>query len=182
MTSPAVATGQGDGQRDTAAVGQDVVLGARPSAVDRAPAGFGPPFKALMCELSLPRPRPVQLPSGVQLHQQGLVQGVPHAGLVPVPQPAPTGHARAEPQLTGQELPADPGVQHEQDPAQDFAVVQPVTARMVSAPLDLRQQRLDPLPQPVGNDPRGLLALPHGPTTQQGVTCCREIEAFCYEL
>ncbi|GAA2275561.1 hypothetical protein GCM10010402_34910 [Actinomadura luteofluorescens] len=55
-------------------------------------------------------------------------------------------------------------MEDEQDPAQHLAVVQPLTPRVVLAALDLRQQRLDPLPQAVGHDPWGLLALTHPPT------------------
>ena len=63
------------------------------------------------------RPRPVELAGGVQLGQQQLVQPLPDAGLLPVPQPPPAGHPAAEAELLRQVLPGDPGVQHEQDPA-----------------------------------------------------------------
>jgi hypothetical protein len=46
------------------------------------------------------------------------------------------------------------GVQHGQDPLQRLSVRQRPAARIAEAPLPLRQQRLDPLPQPVGDDPR----------------------------
>lgn len=49
----AVAAGQRDGQRGAMAVGQNVVLGAPPCAVDRARTCFGPPLSALTCELSI---------------------------------------------------------------------------------------------------------------------------------
>ncbi|GAA1564295.1 hypothetical protein GCM10009678_54220 [Actinomadura kijaniata] len=49
----AVATGQGDGQGDAAAVADQVVFGARSAAVDRARPGFGPPRSARTCELSI---------------------------------------------------------------------------------------------------------------------------------
>lgn len=53
--------------------------------------------------------------------------GMPHFHYCPraasrptgrAPTPSPAGHPRAEAQLLGQKLPADTGVQHEQDPAQ----------------------------------------------------------------
>jgi hypothetical protein len=50
--------------------------------------------------------------------------------------------------------PRDPGVQHEQDPLQRLPVRYRLAARIAEAPLPLRQQRLNPLPQPVGDDPR----------------------------
>src|SRR5438270_11978526 len=51
--------------------------------------------------------------------------------------------------------PRDPGVEHEQDPLQQrLPVRQPLPTRIAIAPLHLRQQRLDPLPQLVRHDPR----------------------------
>ena len=49
----AVPAGQGDRQRDAVRLGDQVVLRARLGAVDRARSCFGPPFIALMCELSI---------------------------------------------------------------------------------------------------------------------------------
>jgi hypothetical protein len=49
----AVAAGQREGQRDAVAVADDVVFRAGLAAVDRARPGFGPPFKARTCELSI---------------------------------------------------------------------------------------------------------------------------------
>ena len=48
-----VAAGQGDGQRDARAFGDDMVFRAGLGTVDRARAGFGPPFKARTCEPSI---------------------------------------------------------------------------------------------------------------------------------
>jgi hypothetical protein len=45
-----------------------------------------------------------------------LVQLLPHASLLPGAQPAPRRHPAAEAELLRQVLPADPCVQHEQDP------------------------------------------------------------------
>src|SRR3712207_8851192 len=39
------------------------------------------------------RPRHVQLPGGPESAQQDLVQWLPHAGVVPIPQPAPAGRS-----------------------------------------------------------------------------------------
>jgi|HubBroStandDraft_6_1064221.scaffolds.fasta_scaffold100894_3 uncharacterized protein with PQ loop repeat len=65
---------------------------------------------------------------------------------LPVPEPPPARHPRPEPQLLRQELPRDPRIQHEQDPGQHLAVIQPLTPWMISPPRDHGQQRLDPLP------------------------------------
>src|SRR5262249_19632611 len=48
----------------------------------------------------------------------------------------------------------DPRVEHEQDPAQHLAVGQTRPAGIAKAPLLLRQQRLDQLPQLIRDDPR----------------------------
>ena len=49
----AVAAGQRDRQRDPVRFGDQVVLGAGPGTIDRARAGFGPPFIARTCEPSI---------------------------------------------------------------------------------------------------------------------------------
>src|SRR5881394_3970916 len=46
-------------------------------------------------------------------------------------------------------LPPNPGVQHKQDPLQREAVIERLATRIPKTPLLGRQQRLDPLPQPV---------------------------------
>jgi len=96
--------------------------GSGPGAVDRARSGFGPPLRARRCELSITALDQSSFVSSMQLDQQQFLQPPPHPGLVPFGQPPPTGHARPEPQLLGQELPRDPGVQREQDPAQHLTV------------------------------------------------------------
>jgi hypothetical protein len=49
----AVPAGQTDRERNTTGFGEDMVLGARPRAVDRARTRFGPPLSARPCELSI---------------------------------------------------------------------------------------------------------------------------------
>ncbi|BDM70032.1 hypothetical protein HEK616_35190 [Streptomyces nigrescens] len=66
----------------------------------------------------------IQTTGSPQLVQRHLVQPLPHSGVVPVPQPPPASHPRAEPELTGQPLPLDAGVEDEQDAAQHLAVLQ----------------------------------------------------------
>jgi len=56
---------------------------------------------------------PVQLPGHAQSVEQHLVQALPHASLVPIAQPAPTGHARTAPPLGWQHLPRNAAAQHE---------------------------------------------------------------------
>jgi hypothetical protein len=66
---------------------------------------------------------PLELIGGVQLGQQQPVQLRPDTDLLPGTQPAPGSHPAAEAELLGQVLPADPGVEHEQDALQDLAVI-----------------------------------------------------------
>ncbi|GHG13741.1 hypothetical protein GCM10017667_54670 [Streptomyces filamentosus] len=48
-----VSSGQGDGERCAVSVDDQVVLAARPGAVDRRRSGVSPPFNALMCGPSI---------------------------------------------------------------------------------------------------------------------------------
>lgn len=92
------------------------------------------------------------------------MEPLPDAGLVPVAQSAPAGHARAETEVLRQVLPLDPGVQHVQDPAQHIPVRQRPAPWIAEASLALRQQRLQVIPQLIRHDPR---RHPHtGPNAQ----------------
>lgn len=102
------------------------LLPALPRSTGDGPVA-GSPFIARMRLESTAARQEVQQVCGPQLGQQQLVQALPDSGRVPVPQPSPAGHPRAEAQLLGQKLPADPGVQHEQDPAQRLATIQSLT-------------------------------------------------------
>ena len=150
----AVAAGERPGERDAAAVYEEVVLAARAGRDRRGWDPFSSPFFRLQVTRVGDRPRPLELLGGVQLGEQQLVQPLPDAGLLPGPQPPPRGHPAAEPELLRQMLPADPGVQHEQDPLQRQPVIERLATRIAEAPLPARQQRLDPLPQPVRHIPR----------------------------
>lgn len=83
------------------------------------------------------------------------MEPVPHPGLVPVPQPPPAGHARAEAALLREPLPLDPCVQEEQDPSETRAVVQRQPAGEALTPPPYREQRLDPSPPVIRHYPRG---------------------------
>jgi hypothetical protein len=76
-------------------------------------------------------------------------------------QTPPARHPGTKAQLLGQEFPRNPGVEHKQDPGQDLAVIQALTARVIGTARHDRQQRFDPRPQPIRHDPRRLLPLPH---------------------
>lgn len=82
------------------------------------------------------------------------MQPLPHAGLVPVPQPSPARHARPEAEVLRQVLPLDPRMQHVQDPAQHIPVRQRPAAGIPEPALTLRQQRFHAVPQLIRHDPR----------------------------
>jgi hypothetical protein len=69
--------------------------------------------------------------------------------VIPEPKPGSCG-----------KLSANPRVEHEQNPAQHLATIQPLTARMSEIARDDRQQRLDARPQSVVDLPRLGASLP----------------------
>jgi hypothetical protein len=104
-------------------------------------------------------PVQLQLAERAQLGQRLLVQGRPDAGRGPIPQPPPAGHPRAADQGAGQLVPGDPGLEHEHDPGQRGPVIDRPAARLAGAAgHGRREQRSDPLPQPVRDE---LLDHPH---------------------
>ncbi len=70
-------------------------------------------------------PRPVQHPTVGQLVENPAVQGVPHPGGLPLPQPPPGGMAGPATQLQRKVPPPAAGDQHEHDPLQGAPVRQP---------------------------------------------------------
>ena len=73
------------------------------------------------------------------------------ACLLPVAEASPAGHAGAEAELLRQSLPGDPGGEHEQDPVQHLAVVEPPATGIAVAPRASWEQWRDQLPQLVVN-------------------------------
>lgn len=82
---------------------------------------------------------PVEPCCRVQFGQQHLVEALPDVGLVPVPQPAPARHPRAEPELLGKVFPLDASVQDVQNPAQHPTVGNRQSAGVSEAAFLLRQ-------------------------------------------
>src|SRR5262249_39608391 len=102
------------------------------------------------------RPRPVNPVRPLQLRQQDLMETLPDAGAIPRLEPAAAATAGAATHLTRQVLPADAGVQDEHDAGQSLAVGQRLAAGVAEAAwLGRRQQRLDALPQGIGQQWRG---------------------------
>src|SRR5262249_57325402 len=120
------------------------------------PAGWDPTFEPLFSPARdwSRRPRAtVDLARRVQLREQRCVQPLPHARLLPVAQPPPRSHPAAEAELLRQMLPADPRMQHEQDPLQYEPIIQRLATRITKPARLLRQHRLDPPPCPIPDPP-----------------------------
>lgn len=127
------------------------------------------------------RTRPVETGRRVELGRQLLMQLLPDAGVVPVPQPTPARHARPEAQLLWQVLPLDAGVRHEEDAAQHLPVGQRLASRvpkptlLVAATISSNPSRPDrrpyprhPLPRRAGHGhPQGLPAPAEAPLQHQ---------------
>jgi hypothetical protein len=80
-----------------------------------------------------------------------MVELLPHAGALPVPQPPPTGDGAAAAELAGGEQPpGDAGVELVDDPGQRGAIVDAGSAAV--AAWWWRQERLDGLPEVVGDE------------------------------
>src|SRR6266516_4243767 len=114
------------------------------------------------------RSRPIDLTGRVQLREQHLVQPLPNACFLPDPQPPPTRHPATEAELLRQMLPADPRVQHEQDPLQRQPIVERLAARIPKAALPPRQQRLDPTPHSASDTSHGFARIGIPPKLDDG--------------
>jgi hypothetical protein len=75
------------------------------------------------------------------------VQLLPDAGLLPVAEATPTGHAGTEAKLLRKSLPGYSGREYEQDSVKHLAVVDPFATWMTMAPGSSRQQWLDQFPE-----------------------------------
>jgi hypothetical protein len=68
------------------------------------------------------RSRPIEAIGRLALGQQRVVQLVPDARLLPIPQATPACHAAAEADLLRNHRPGNAGSQHEQNASQRFAI------------------------------------------------------------
>jgi hypothetical protein len=97
------------------------------------------------------RPGPVELALAAEPVEQRVVELLPDAGALPVPQPPPAGDWAAAAKLTDrQQPPGDAGVELVDDAGQRGAVVDAGSAAI--AAWWWRQERLNGLPQVVGDE------------------------------
>jgi hypothetical protein len=166
----AVAASERDCKRRAAPAGDQVVLGTASRAVDGARASpFVPQTPARASCRSPPATSRSTPPPAAS--SEDLVQPLLDSGLLPLPQPTPVGHPRAAAHLLRQVLPWDPRPQHEEDSGQHRAVIQPLAAGVVVAPLHLRDQRLDQLPQLIRERP-----LPSSPAFRMRLTTLASLQ------
>lgn len=109
------------------------------------------------------------------------MQLVEDTGLLPPVQAPPAGLPRAEPQLSGQELPSDVVAKDVQDALQTQPVRHRTRPRTLQRPG--RQQRLDQHPQVVVHDPRSSTHTLTNDRKVIPVTPCQGTSTrSCYEL
>ena len=101
---------------------------------------------------------PVDAAGGTELGQQRLVQLLEHAGLVPVTQASPTGHAAAAAHLHRQIFPADTGLEDKEDAGEAGAIVDRLAPAFGSRRVRW-QQRFDNLPEFIRDQGLGHLVL-----------------------
>src|SRR5690606_7085893 len=91
--------------------------------------------------------RPIDLVGPMQVREEQSMHLRPDARSLPVPEPAPAGHARATAHLLGQHLPGNAAAQDKEDAGQTCAGRQGLAPRSAkSAPLD-RDEGFDDVPQ-----------------------------------
>jgi len=96
-------------------------------------------------------PRPVDFVGVVELGQEDLMEPEPDAGLLPVVEPAPAGHAGSAAHLDGEVLPGDARLEDEEDARQRFAVVETLATGVAEAAGLGGQQRLQEIPKFIGD-------------------------------
>src|SRR5262249_34195921 len=113
-----------DDQGDALAVGDDRVLAPRPRAVHRAGAGLFAPADGADVAGVHDEPTEVDLVGSPEPGQQDLLDSAPAAGGLPVAQAVPTGHAATAAHLLRQVFPGDAGLEEEDDPGEDLAIIE----------------------------------------------------------
>jgi hypothetical protein len=150
----AVSAHQTHRERDALLLHQQVVLASQLGAIHWA-------FPGLLAAVPGPDagavnhgPLPRQSPLGLKLREDVLPQPAPDAPRVPLQQPAAAGVPRREVARRGEVLPRHAGLEDEDDAGHHRARVGRLSPGVLNvAPLlRLRQQRLDALPQSVGED------------------------------
>jgi hypothetical protein len=141
---------------------QQMVLAAEFAAIYGAFAGLLAPVTrshaGTVNHAALPR----ELPFGLEFREDALPQPVPDAPRVPFSESAAASVTRGEVARRGEAFPRHPGLQNEDDAGHHLARISwlPTGILNVAALVTLWEQRLDALPQVIGEDRVGHTAYP----------------------
>ena len=113
-----------DDQGHALTVGENRVFAAQFRAIDGAGTGFFTPADGTDMARVHHEPFEVDPVRRTEVVQQDLVDLVPDARGLPVAQAVPTGHAATTAHLLRQVLPGQAGLEDEDDPREDLAIIQ----------------------------------------------------------
>jgi len=143
-----VGPGQSRRQRDASPIGDDVVFAPWFGPIGGVWAGLLAAAQRAHRTAVNRCMRPVDPIGGLKFSQKVLMQGLPDAGLMPITQAPPAGHAATAAQFTGQVFPADAGPEHKKDAGECLAVIDWLSSGEAEpARLRWRQQRFDTVPE-----------------------------------
>jgi len=150
----AVRSRQARRKRDTFPLDQQVMLTPQLGAIYRAFPGLLTAVTGSHAGAVNDRSLPRESPLGTQFREDVLPQPAPDAARMPFEESAPAGVTRREVARRREILPRHPGLEGEDDTSHHLARVGRLAPGVLDvAPfLRLRQQRLDALPQLVGED------------------------------
>ena len=159
----AVAAGERPGERQSAAVYEEMLLAAPTAPIDRAGTRVRAPFFACTwLESAIARDHSIS-PAACNSASNTLAAARCQTPACVVRRRAAVANMSSpqpKPSSLREMLPTDPGMQHEQDPLQRQPIIERLATRIAETPLPLGQERLDPLPQPIRHIPR---LRPHRP-------------------
>ena len=134
--------GQLNLQGNATGVRDDMMFAAELPPVGRVWAGLLPTTHGPHGAAVHGGPRPIDQVGAVQFGQQKFVESIPHAGGLPVAQPAPTSHPATAAHLAGQVFPGNSCLQNEQNTGQRGAVVDGRTAAVLGRRIAFGNHRL----------------------------------------
>jgi hypothetical protein len=145
-----IGPGDSHGYGNPLSVNQDMVFGTPSGAIRRVFPGVGASFHGSNRRTVHNKTAPSDPPAALQFRQQQPMEFVPNTQFLPIANASPTGHPRTL-KLAWQQAPWDPRFQHEHDCLEDDPVIDRRPAAFRSGTSPLRQERLDPFPQPIRN-------------------------------
>src|SRR5262249_50833275 len=141
-------------QGDALAIGKDRVLAAGFRAIDGAGAGLLAPAPGADVARVGEEPGEVNLVGAAEGSQEDAVDLVPDPGGPPVGEPVPAGHPAAAAHLLGQLVPGEAGLEEEDDPGEDLAIIEEGASAFGLGGMG-RDQGFDQFPEFVGEEGLG---------------------------